>query len=132
MTNQMFANQMNRDEQLIAFLCVDAQRVRADLETWIREELIQSIQTCSVIMEVEPNGPLKDAIEKTLNRLQHIQGYEFGVASDKSKRAEEELREGEADNAFHGYEWTIRAQSDLFRIGRELLDIRERLISLQG
>ena len=130
MTNQMIANQINRDEQLTNFLCVDAQRIRADLETWIREELIQSMHMCSVMLEVETDGLLKDCVESALNRLRHIEQYEIGMASGRSKRAEEEFRSGEADNAFDGYELVMRAQSDLVRIARELLDIRDRLIPI--
>ena len=126
----MIANQIRRDEQLTTFLCVDAQRVRADLETWIREELIQSIQTCAVLLEVEVDGPLKGAIEKTLKRLRHIEDYEVEVAVEKSKEAEDDFRSGDADNAFSGYESLMQAQSDLFRIGRELLDIRDHLNSI--
>ena len=128
MTNQMFANQLKRDEKLTNFLCVDAQRVRIDLEAWIREELTQSIQTCSIRLEVEVDGPLKDAIENTLYRLRHIDDYDFTEASNKSKQADEDVTSGEADNAFHGYELLMLAHSDLFRIGRELLDIRYQLV----
>ena len=129
-TNQMIANQIKRDEQLTNFLCVDAQHVRTDLEAWIREELTQSIQTCSIRLEVEVDGPLKDAIGNTLHRLRRIDDYEFTEASNKSKQADEDVASDEADNAFHGYELLMQAHSDLVRIGRELLDIRYQLAEI--
>lgn len=123
----MIDNQIRRDDRLTNFLCVDVQHIRTDLEAWIQEELIQSIQTCSVMLEVEPDGPVKEAIAKTLARLRHIDAYEFKAASDKSKKADEDVSSDEADNVFHGYDWLMQAQSDLVRIGRELLDIRNQL-----
>ena len=130
MTSNLIANQIKRDDQLTSFLCGDARHIRVDLEAWIREELIQSIQTCSTRLETEADGPLKAAIGKTLDRLRHIDDYEFPAARDRSEKTNEDVESGEADNVFDGYEMLMQGQTDLVRIGRELLDIRYDLIKI--
>ena len=130
MTSNLIANQINRDDQLTSFLCGDVRHIRVDLEAWIRDELNQSIQACNVRLEHEVDGPLKEAIAKTLNRLRHIDDFEFSRALDRSKKTNEDIESGEADNVFDGYDSLIMAQSDLLRIGRELLDIRNHLASI--
>ena len=124
------ANQIRRDDQLTSFLCGDARHIRVDLEAWIRDELIQSIQTCSIRLESEIDGPLKEAIGNTLSRLRHIDDNEFPAALDRSEKTNEDVESGEADNVFDGYEMLIQGQTDLLRIGRELLSIRYDLIKI--
>ena len=130
MTSNLIANQINRDDQLTSFLCGDVRHIRIDLETWIRDELNQSMQSCSVRLEYETDGPLKDAIAETLGRLRHIEDVEFSRALDRSRRANDDVEAGEGDNVFDGYDSLITAQSDLLRIGRELLEIRYSLVSI--
>ena len=38
--------------------------------------------------------------------------------------------EGGADNVYHGYELLLQGLSDLTRIGRDLLEIREYYVSI--
>lgn len=127
MTSNLIPNQIKRDDQLTSVLCVNTGHTRGDLEAWIQEELIESIQVCSIRLEIEVDGPFRGAVENALQRLRRINTYELPEALNRSKKTTEDVGSGEPDNVFEGYDWLVQSLSDLIRIGREVLEIRNQL-----
>ena len=130
MIGTLIANHIKRDDQLASSLGVDARHFRHDLQAWIQEELTELIQAFGIRLETEPNGPLKDAVQQTVDRLRQINLRELPAAVQKSEKSIADVADGGADNVYHGYELLLQGLSDLIRIGRDLLDIREQLINI--
>ena len=130
MIGTLISNHIKRDDQLTLSLGSNARNFRYDLQEWIHEEVTELIQTFSVRLGTEPDGPLKIAIQETADRLHQINSREFTAAVERSNKSINDVLAGDPDNVYHGYELLLLGLSDLTRIGRELLEIREYLIGI--